>query len=291
MRAASSRSPALRHHVVAALVRAVVWGLGRVPVAARTPLAMALGGIVGRWDHRRRKLAGRALQARLGLPKVEADRVALDVYRELGRGSLDWLPDHPPPVLSAAARAALEAVREEGRGAVFVTAHFGRWEGLAAAVAGAGHPVTVVVRSPPNPALRAWMNEARRRRGLELVERGAENSPKALLRALRRGRILGVLLDQNIRGRSVDVEFFGAVAPTLVGPARLALRSGVPILFGWVEGVGDEARVEVERLLSPPGDLSVAARVLTVELTRRIEAVVRRRPAGWVWFHQRWVDT
>jgi len=182
-----------------------------------------------------------------------------------------------------------ESARAQGHGVVVAVAHFGNWELLACACARRGVPLTAITR-----ALRGRLNQqilaARHEGGLrELPDKG---STGAALRLLRRGEILAVMVDQNMRpSRGIFVDFFGAPACTTPAAAVLALRSGAPLLAAFpVRAADGTHRVRMEGPFSPPpgtrGRSAVLA--LTQEVTRAVERAVRQHPDHWFWVHRRW---
>ena len=101
-----------------------------------------------------------------------------------------------------------------------------------------GRSAVVPSETLPDPDLQAYMVRTRRRLGLDLIELGGA---KRLLReALERGETVGLLGDRDITGGGIDTMLFGAPAPLAVGPALLALETGVtPHVFGsWRDARG-----------------------------------------------------
>src|SRR3989442_980628 len=107
--------------------------------------------------------------------------------------------------------------------------------------------------------------------------------------ALRRNRVVAMLIDQDTRGAGVFVPFFGRPAHTPPGAALLALRARVPVVTTFIERRpegGHLVRVSPVPAGLPRGREGV--RELTARLTAAIEAQIRRSPAEWVWWHERW---
>jgi Kdo2-lipid IVA lauroyltransferase/acyltransferase len=103
--------------------------------------------------------------------------------------------------------------------------------------------------------------------------------------------ILGMLPDQDARGAGIHVPFFGRPASTHTGPARLAYRTGSPLLVALSERVGKgRFRARVRTILKPATDREELLEVerLTAEITRVIEEGIRERPDHWYWIHRRW---
>ena len=97
------------------------------------------------------------------------------------------------------------------------------------------------------------------------------------------------MLDQNTRVENRDVPFFGRPAPTPVGFARLAMRTGGPVL---PVAIGRSRRghevTHLPPLRAAGGTEPDAIYSFLQDCNGALEALIRRRPAEWVWFHKRW---
>lgn len=229
------------------------------------------------------------------LPPAVVRRLGRRSYQHLGQlfVELCWLLAHPLERF-------LERVTVEGLDhltsvmatsgrALILSAHLGNWELLTAASRLADYRLAVVVR----PLDASWLNtlaeRLRRRAGVELIDKRRALRP--VLDALARGRMVGILLDQNAsRREGVFVPFFGRPASTSRAMAVLALRTGTPVvpIFVRREHAGRH-RVVVHPPLMPMakgGDGAVVE--LTARCTAVIEAAIRETPEQWLWMHSRW---
>jgi len=183
----------------------------------------------------------------------------------------------------------LTAAAKSPGGVLLLSAHFGNWELLGLAHIFCGLPLTVVVRPLDSVILNGLAERLRARTGTELI--GKRRALRPVLGALRRGRMVGILLDQNAsRGEGVFVPFFGRPASTSRSLALLSLRTGRPIVPVFIHRERDgRHRIVVEpALATPPADSPDAVIELTAECARRIEAAIRRWPEQWFWLHRRW---
>lgn len=174
-------------------------------------------------------------------------------------------------------------------GVVLVTAHLGPWERLAACLTESGYALTTPVRRSYDPRLEALVHAPlRARRGVMAIDRDAPSTPRALLRALREGGIAGFLVDLNTRVASVSVPFLGHDAWTAVAPARMALRTGAPVVVALATRQG--VHIELLRAASAPmrGPIDDAAIALTREISVRIGTAILAEPDRWIWMHDRW---
>ena len=126
--------------------------------------------------------------------------------------------------------------------------------------------------------------------GLEVLLRDDPAFLTTVRDALRRNRIVALLVDQDTgRGAGVFVPFFGRLARTPPGAALLALRTHTPIVTAFIErraGGGHLIRIRPVPTDGRRGRGEVVA--LTAAFTAEIEGQIRRAPAEWVWWHERW---
>ncbi len=231
-----------------------------------------------------------------GTPAVVVKAIARGAFRSIGKNSLDALRltrQTKQQVLESCLVSGEENLGRalaRGRGVLAITGHIGCWEVLGAYLSGKGYRVSVITRRLSNGTLNRMLIEMRYRHGVESFHRG--NTAVAGYRALRRGEILGMLVDQNINSDGIMVPFFGRPAWTPLGPAVFALRSGaavVPMAIHMQPG-GMHHITILPEIEHPQEDLPEEKRqaVLTKDLTAAIEKLVRLYPQQWVWFHDRW---
>jgi KDO2-lipid IV(A) lauroyltransferase len=155
-----------------------------------------------------------------------------------------------------------------------------------------GIPIAVVHRPRDNPLFDELAAGLRAETGAELLARGS--AARAALRALRDGKVVAMPLDQNAsRREGVFVPFFGRPACTRDGPARIAMKTGAPVVPVFIERIGESMRHRVRVCppleLVPEGDDPQAALVENVaRMTGAIEVAIRRAPDQWIWTHRRW---
>ncbi|MCX8071631.1 MAG: lysophospholipid acyltransferase family protein [Candidatus Binatia bacterium] len=181
--------------------------------------------------------------------------------------------------------------RQDGRGLIVLTAHFGNWELLAYFHGLMGVPVTLIHRPMRNKLVNDWLVRLRGRAGTRSIEKKA--AAREALRILREGGILAIPADQNQRySFGVFVDFFGIPACTTTGPVRLAQHSGARIVPVFLRRVGESSKHVVE--VWPPvelvetGDPQADLVENTQRCSRILEEMIRRYPEQWIWFHRRW---
>lgn len=183
-----------------------------------------------------------------------------------------------------------DRARAQGKGLIFLTAHFGCWELGSFAHGVYGHPVAFVVRQLDNPAIDRLINRYRCLSGGRPIEKS--DFARQALRALKHNESVGILMDQNmLPSEGIFVEFFGRLACTTTGPARIARKTGAPLVLGlvvWDTGLKKyRLRFEpVEWQRRDCADEEIAAN--TAHFMQLLESYVRQYPDQWLWVHKRW---
>jgi KDO2-lipid IV(A) lauroyltransferase len=280
---------------------AALRGLGALaralPLETASDLGAGLGAVAHHLLARRRKIAIANVEAALGRAPggVPAPEIVRRAFEQMGRSFLEFLA--LPSLTGTQLLERIELVGFEpawewarnGQGAVMLTAHFGNWELLGAAVGVKSGCVQYLLPAQTNRGSDEYLNEVRRRIGVQPFTIGF--GMRAALRALRDGKWVGMLPDQDARGAGIHVPFFGRPASTHTGPARLAYRARCPILIALAERTGKARfRAPVRQILWPETDREEAAEVerLTAEIALAIEEGIRERPDHWYWIHRRW---
>ncbi|MFW5982732.1 MAG: lysophospholipid acyltransferase family protein [Candidatus Brocadiia bacterium] len=183
----------------------------------------------------------------------------------------------------------LEEISDD-TGMIFVTAHFGCWEGMGMLLPLCGFPVTSVARPVPHPEVDAYLRQLRETSGQRVIDkRGALIE---LLRKLREGLNVAFLIDQDARRDGIFVNFMGRPCSTHTSIARLAIKTSSPLAFIHCRAVGSPPtfKVQVSDVLWPREDAPEAEEILrlTQRLTDDVEALVKESPDEWLWTQKRW---
>ncbi|MDR1951915.1 MAG: lysophospholipid acyltransferase family protein [Elusimicrobiota bacterium] len=180
---------------------------------------------------------------------------------------------------------------KKNKGILFVSAHTGNWEITAAAVAALGIPVNVVAKKIYVEGLNDMLVGYRMKKNINVILKDSKDTARKLLRALKKGEIIAMLVDQDTDVPSVFVNFFGRKAWTPSGLASLALRTGAEVLIGIDRRDGKfnhTTIIEGPVRIETSGDFDKDVVDLTQKATSMLEDHIRKYPDQWVWFHKRW---
>jgi KDO2-lipid IV(A) lauroyltransferase len=184
----------------------------------------------------------------------------------------------------------IQRALELNKGLILISAHLGNWEaGFQFFSCFFQMPITGVAKKIRFKPLHRWLNRLRIRFGIKIVDKKGALPDMRL--ALRRGEVIGLLIDQSKRSESVDVNFFGKTVTATPAAALLALRCKSPVIHGFCVR---EADGQLSLRLDPPlnlqrtGDLRADLIANTQMMTDVVERAIREHPAQWLWLHKRW---
>ena len=275
---------------IATLLRPFGW-------RAASRVGAAVGGL-GWWPLRIR--AARVERTiRACFPEFSDERVrevARESYRGLGRTTIESI------VLSRATKedvlaafdvsptfAVLERAFAKQRGVILVAGHLGNWELSAAYMTARGLPIDAIAMHMANPLSDAFFKRTRERFGTRVLF--ADESVRAIPKALRDGRGVGFLSDQSAKGlASTFIPFFGRPARTPRGAAVFALRNDVPMVFVVALRRPDgryTAHFEDVPLVQT-GEKEADIDATVARYSQVLERLVREHPEQYFWQHRRW---
>lgn len=278
------------------LARAILAIFGALRLATSMKLGRAIGRF-GFWFPKLRRTGERNLQIAFpNLSETERRKILRRCFENLGRllavfSHFEDQPEDLKRLIECEGIEHLEAAEKAGRGVILFTGHIGAWELSSFGLSLFSHPLSFLVRRIDNPKIEALVERRRVRLGNRTIDK--RSAARAMLQILQGRGILGILVDLNTLDREgIFVEFFGVPASTTFLVAKLALRTGAPVLP--VFAPWDESRNRFVLKIDEPlefqssGDETEDVRRLTQLFTSAVERYVRRYPDQWLWIHRRW---
>ncbi|RME36612.1 MAG: hypothetical protein D6788_11230 [Planctomycetota bacterium] len=188
-------------------------------------------------------------------------------------------------------RELLDGALARGRGAYIAFSHHGAHHVLAMLMSLKGYR-TAGVRDRKESGLRRYVQDRFDRRYPDRKRMRvlyADSYPREIYRCFEQGYLLGSAIDVNrLRSENQKVEWvevFGERRPFLIGPIRVALRCGAPVLQGFILPEGAfRYRLEIVEMLVdpdrvPPGKEEEAARQAVHRYAAHLERYVRETPS------------
>jgi phosphatidylinositol dimannoside acyltransferase len=286
----------VKHLLAYLALRAGVGVVGLLPAS----LARALGEVGGRVWHRfatgRRTMAARHMQRVLG-PDADAAAAAKKVMISYGRYWAEalWARSRRVPQMMAGTTVdglqKLIDAREQGTGMIYALPHMGNWEAAAPVSVGVDVPVLAVAEKLANERITDWFTAMRAEFGIEIVlATGSATVMRALEDGLAANKAVALLSDRDLKGRGVEVEFFGETTTLPPGPATLALRTGAPLFPCGCYFSEDGHHIVVKDPIPMPTDGTRTEQIqkVTQDLAYELEAIIREAPTQWHLVQPNW---
>ncbi len=288
----------MRQRVEYALAWPFIKALGVLPRPLARAFGIAIAWLVYALHFRLRQVGMRNLA--LAFPEKsrrERARILRAEFTSLGRQLAEvchfpqYTPENVSQVVVYDGFENYERAFAQGKGVLFLTAHFGGWELSAFTHSLHGHWMHVVMRPMDNVYLDRIIRQYRTMHGNTTVDK--DNFVRGLLAAMKAGEVVGILMDTNMTPpQGVFVDFFGIPACTASGLARIALRADaavVPTFTIWDPVLRKyrlrfDPAVKLIRTGNDEADIVANTQVFT----KIIEDYVRRYPEQWLWVHRRW---
>lgn len=276
----------------------MIWLLVKMFTVLPVDTASRLGERVGAWIGPRLKRKSLIYKenyaiALPGLSHGELDELVDRAWGRAGRVLAEYphltgiLAD--PERIIIEVRGEIETCSNPARPAVMVSAHQSNWEIAGAAMAKLGIPNASLYSPPTNPLLDRMLLESRRALDCELLPR--DNSARLLMRAMKAGRTVGMVMDRRVDD-GVPIRFFGRDKLSTLVPARLALKFRCELVPIQVERLQD-ARFRVTfhppvRPANPGADETEQAIDMIQQVHKLFEAWIRQNPQDWLCSKRLW---
>lgn len=183
----------------------------------------------------------------------------------------------------------LIAADAKENGVIVVTAHVGAFELIGSYLGLKGYRPHGVGTALKDDRLNQLLVENRTSRGVVAIERGRETFK--MLKTLKTGGMVVILIDQDTRVKSRFVNFLGKPAATPIGGTIMAQKTGASVVPIYITLQPDNTQllqIFPEVLLQATDDPENDLIVNTQRLSNPTEKVIQKYPEQWVWMHERW---
>ena len=174
---------------------------------------------------------------------------------------------------------------------IFITAHYGDWEGTARYVAHKHKEInlSVVGRLTQFKSVNNLMEKSRQKFGSYFLDRrGVGRKLVALLKDKK--NIIGLVIDQN-KSDGIWVKFFGKEVLHTEAASIFARKYKIPIIYAYMRLSDDYSRYDLhfEKVCDCiiTGDSKADILAMTQAQSDFTERIIREKPDEWLWFHRR----
>jgi KDO2-lipid IV(A) lauroyltransferase len=226
----------LADSVLYLLVRLEAFVFRLLPLGFSLWVARAFGSLIYYTMGRRKTVAYASLRAafRGRYTPAQSKRIIKQVYQNIAQSYMELIkfPQIDDAYINKYIRIEgrekiNKAIKAEGTGIIFLTAHFGNWELCSLVGSTAGYKMNVLARWQKMERLNGYLNKMRGSKGANVIFK--ESAVEDILACLNKGEAVGILSDQDGGRRGEFVDFLGRKASTPKGVAHFSLRTGAPV--------------------------------------------------------------
>ncbi len=183
----------------------------------------------------------------------------------------------------------LDLALGRGKGAIIATAHIGNWEAAGIALSFLGYKLHVVAGVQFSDSMSEHVKDIKRRLDINVVS--PEEGFRALFRALRNNETVVLLVDGDVFVNGLPTQFFSRPARIPSGAATLSLKTGAPIVPGFIKREGPfRFKIFIDEPIfpEPTGDKAADVETLTRRVLSRIESYIEQNLDQWCIFRDIW---
>ncbi len=178
-----------------------------------------------------------------------------------------------------------EQAESLNRGVIMLTAHLGNWELGGAVLSSMRGKVHAVIQPFRSNKINELFQRHRTKRGMSEIPLGS--AARGVIRALHARELVAMLADRDYTSRNESIPFFGAPARLPSGPARIACKTGAPIVPAFLLRQPDDTflfRMHPPILPGQAGCVDDVRRAIRDVLEREIAG----NPLQWFMFDNFW---
>ncbi len=181
-------------------------------------------------------------------------------------------------------------VKQEGKGVIFLTAHYGNWELLPLCTGAMFGKLWGVGRKLDSQKMDRVLQKNRNQFDVSMLEKSG--ALRGLLKALKKGENVGLLVDQNTSNKEgILINFFGKLARHTPSIALISRKTDTPIIPAYITTQDYKSYditlyepLVIEKTDSVEEDIKRSVQA-QADMTQK---VIEQKPDEWFWLHRRW---
>ena len=201
------------------------------------------------------------------------------------------IEEHWPQCLDIENEEILQEALAQQKGVLLMALHQGNWELISLYAKHARIKMNATTANFPEARVNEKLLQRRENQWMSIIRRGEPGTVSKLLSSLRNHEVLILAIDQDTNVPSNWVPFFGIPAKTPLGLAKLALKSGAPVLsYAILRQPEGRFKLIFEKIDHHPETVSSEDQLFRLNrmLNRHLEKMIEREPKQWAWIHRRW---
>lgn len=175
-----------------------------------------------------------------------------------------------------------------GRPIIVQTAHYGNWEFFPLAMASKFDKISVIGRNLDSKVMDKILSKNRQKFDIELIPK--KDAAKRVLQAIRSGRRLGVLVDQNAGLDGIECEFFGKKISHTPAVSIFAKKTNALIIPAFARRNAKNPNL-IDIVFFEPIDINLlgpdAIQIATQMQSDATQKIIESKPDEYFWMHKK----
>ncbi len=184
----------------------------------------------------------------------------------------------------------VDEVLKQGKGIIAITAHLGNWELAGITMGLLGYKIMGVVLAHSDSKVDRFFNHQRMINNLEVCTLG--RAAYFCLEALKENKMIALVADRDFTEHGIVIDFLNKKAMLPRGPAAIHLKTGAPIIGGFLVRCPDDTfkfTFEKPFTFKLSGDKEKDIEIITKHYAQTIEKYIKQYPEQWYMFRKFWI--
>ncbi len=221
--------------------------------------------------------------------KNEKKNVLKKMYRHLGFTASEVYFGNNNKLFKTVSTAGWKNLEEAiclKKGVILASIHFGNWQ-LAGEYIGQFHKTSVIIKKQRNNHFHDYTYRHKTSKNVVLIEQ--KNALRSVLKLLKENFVVAIMVDQSAGKNGIMTDFLGYPASTYIGAAKIAIKTGAPIVPAIAFRNEDGSHNFIfEKMVLPENFSKDEEPKLMEQISKKLEKYIWQSPEQWFWVHRRW---
>ena len=180
----------------------------------------------------------------------------------------------------------LEEIKDNDKPVIFISGHFNNFELMAMHLEKSGIDLATIYRPLNNKFLNPLMEKIRKNYICKKQIKKGISGTKEILKYFKKGTSIALMVDQRV-SEGISCNFFNKKALTTTIPAQFVKKFNCKIVPIYIER---KKRYQFRLEIFKPIEFSKNENIeiITSNLNKVLEEMIKRNPDQWIWTHNRW---
>ena len=180
----------------------------------------------------------------------------------------------------------LDEIKNSNEPVIFISGHFNNFELMAMHLEKSGIDLAAIYRPLNNKFLNPIMEKIRKNYICKKQIKKGMSGTKEILKYFKKGTSIALMIDQRV-SEGISCNFFNRKALTTTIPAQFVKKFNCKVVPIYIERKNkNQFRLEILNPIKFFKNENIE--IITSNLNKVLEKMIKRNPDQWIWTHDRW---